>query len=669
MPLEMLFDRGDGSRELLWCTSGSLHVRKGDAHIATVRSDLGDAPIVGEIAFILGIVQPYTVSATGASEVTLLVLSVSGFEEIISSFPEQADVVVQNLLRHFALSRDGTDRGGGIEATGESTMTDDERQEFEALRETVRQALLDRNDEALTQMTYAASEGDVDTVRALAARGLNLDAGDYDARTTMHLAAAEGNARVVALLCQLGADPNVRDRWGGAPIRDAIDGKHEAVLDVFRANAVTLDAAQPAQLLCEAASRGDLERLERLLEAGIGANLGDYDGRTPLHLAAAAGNLRVVEFLVSKLADVSAQDRNGATPADDAISSERPLVTQLLVRAGSRPNPLAMLETLCEAAAAGDVGLVRFLVETGVSVDAGDYDGRTALHLACAAGSISTTHFLLCAMADVEATDRWGNTPLVDALWTSNECAALLCQQCSARLPAQHLENAELVALFAAAGAQDMYATNRKLSERATARRRLQLLRRDRSRELRLALKDLVDEMGAPRGGEAPRTPPAPRGPPRRPGPRLRAARPSPLAGPRPRAARPVPATHAQPPRPPSARPPRPPRRRRSFPRRASALCDAEQAHGALAGLVRAGRRRLGVGGLGRGRERRLGESRLGRGRERRWQRRRLEPAAQRPRQPRKPAAAAAAARQRRRLASQPAAALGHQLTLHAQPP
>jgi ankyrin repeat protein len=69
------------------------------------------------------------------------------------------------------------------------------------------QALLDRNDDALTQMTYAASEGDVDTVRALAARGLNLDAGDYDNRTTLHLAAAEGNARVVALLCQLGAKP------------------------------------------------------------------------------------------------------------------------------------------------------------------------------------------------------------------------------------------------------------------------------------------------------------------------------------------------------------------------------------------------------------------------------------------------------------------------------
>jgi hypothetical protein len=34
-------------------------------------------------------------------------------------------------------------------------------------------------------MTYATSEGDVELVSTLAARGLNLNAGDYDDWTTM----------------------------------------------------------------------------------------------------------------------------------------------------------------------------------------------------------------------------------------------------------------------------------------------------------------------------------------------------------------------------------------------------------------------------------------------------------------------------------------------------
>jgi hypothetical protein len=151
---------------------------------------------------------------------------------------------------------------------------------------------------------------------------------------------------------------------------------------------------------------------------------------------------------------------------------------------------------MCEAAASGDVGMVRFLVETGVAIDSGDYDGRTALHLACAGGSISTTHYLIGAMADVNAKDRWGNTPLVDALWTSNECAALLAQQCGAKLPAQHDDDDELQALYAAAMVENMYALNRKLNMRGARRRRLLLLRRDRSRELRLAFKGLMDELG-----------------------------------------------------------------------------------------------------------------------------------------------------------------------------
>jgi hypothetical protein len=51
----------------------------------------------------------------------------------------QADVVLQNLLRHFALSKNGEDLGGGLEPTGESTMNDDEREEWAELRTTVRQ--------------------------------------------------------------------------------------------------------------------------------------------------------------------------------------------------------------------------------------------------------------------------------------------------------------------------------------------------------------------------------------------------------------------------------------------------------------------------------------------------------------------------------------------------
>lgn len=62
-------------------------------------------------------------------------------------------------------------------------------------------------------MTFAATLGDVDSMEHLLQRGLLINTADYDGRTTLHLAALEGNVKVLELLLQEGADPNVRDRY------------------------------------------------------------------------------------------------------------------------------------------------------------------------------------------------------------------------------------------------------------------------------------------------------------------------------------------------------------------------------------------------------------------------------------------------------------------------
>jgi len=51
--------------------------------------------------------------------------------------------------------------------------------------------------------------------------------------------------------------------------------------------------------LCTVASKADVFYLQRLLKYGLPVNASDYDGRTGLHLAAAAGHFSVVECLLS----------------------------------------------------------------------------------------------------------------------------------------------------------------------------------------------------------------------------------------------------------------------------------------------------------------------------------------------------------------------------------
>ena len=70
-------------------------------------------------------------------------------------------------------------------------------------------------------LILASSQGDLDEVKRLMARGASPDVPDYDGRTALHLAAAEGWQEVATYLCRLGARPDVRDRFGRTPRDEA----------------------------------------------------------------------------------------------------------------------------------------------------------------------------------------------------------------------------------------------------------------------------------------------------------------------------------------------------------------------------------------------------------------------------------------------------------------
>jgi hypothetical protein len=75
-----------------------------------------------------------------------------------------------------------------------------------------------------------------------------------------------------------------------------------------------------------------------------------------------------------------------------------------------------MCSMVLEAAQAGDLGLIKQLHATGVSVaSVADYDLRTASHLACVEGNIEIVKYLNQHGADFHFKDRWGRTAIDDA--------------------------------------------------------------------------------------------------------------------------------------------------------------------------------------------------------------------------------------------------------------
>ncbi|MGQ4003541.1 glutaminase A [Francisellaceae bacterium CB52] len=83
------------------------------------------------------------------------------------------------------------------------------------------------------ELIWAASMGDLTEVRRSVALGADVNKGDYDNRTALHLAAAEGQEDVVKYLLDKGANANAKDRWSLRPVDDAKANNHHSIIEIL----------------------------------------------------------------------------------------------------------------------------------------------------------------------------------------------------------------------------------------------------------------------------------------------------------------------------------------------------------------------------------------------------------------------------------------------------
>ena len=225
-------------------------------------------------------------------------------------------------------------------------------------------------------LNAAVLSGHIDIVRILLKHGAWIEhRPNSNSSRPLHVAAQQGNASMVQLLLDYGAQINAENRFREQPIHLAATFNSIEVLRVLIDKGAALDCLNQdgRQPIHMAAKFGSTGAVFVLLHKGATFDCLDQDGRQPIHLAAKYGSVRTLRALLDKGATVDCLDQDGRQP-------------------------------IHLAAKYGSIEIIHALLDKGATLDCWDRDGRQPLH--CAANWLdrpNVIEFLVEAGADIDA--------------------------------------------------------------------------------------------------------------------------------------------------------------------------------------------------------------------------------------------------------------------------
>jgi ankyrin repeat protein len=172
--------------------------------------------------------------------------------------------------------------------------------------------------------------------------------------------------------------------------------------------------------IVQAAERGDLEEVRRLVQQDRQLLNARCYWDTPLTGAAKWGRVEVVRYLLDEGADINLRSGSLARSALEwsCANGHVEVAALLLERCADTTPSRSGWTLLLSASCGGHVGVVELLLAHGCGdLDQPDLDsGSTALHWASINGRSCVVRVLLGAGADPHVVDRYGDTPLTEAV-------------------------------------------------------------------------------------------------------------------------------------------------------------------------------------------------------------------------------------------------------------
>ncbi len=282
----------------------------------------------------------------------------------------------------------------------------------------------------LTAIHMAARQGSIDAVQALLDAGADINQrSTADRITPIVIATVNGHFDLARRLLDRGADPNLAEDNGVTPLYAAINCQWAP------------RAGYPQPRAYEQQKTTYLDLMNALLDKGANPNARlrrkvwysgyDFDlsgvdeiGATAFWRAAYASDIEAMKLLVARGADPqipsmkgAGRPRTGDAQRDvEDVSKTPPVpiggpgVPAVVAAAGSGYGE-GFAANSHRYAPSGMLAAVKYLIEElHADVNAHDHEGNTALHNAAARGDVEMIKYLVAKGADVKAINREGKT-------------------------------------------------------------------------------------------------------------------------------------------------------------------------------------------------------------------------------------------------------------------
>lgn len=271
-------------------------------------------------------------------------------------------------------------------------------------------------------LQFAAQQGDIESTKALLEGGADIDFATKEEGSALLIATAAGHEELALYLLERGANPDIADAYGIAPLHFAV---HKGLLIVNNWAPAGTDKygwerhnmPKVVKALLDHGAKVDprvkhsWSHLDNPFQTRAMEDPAQIDvvGSTPLLLAAASGDIESMKLLLDHGADKDAKTIGGAT--------------LFMLAAGAGAEEDARDEQQAIAAAKFVLSLGKINVNAELTANdakngpgAGKIDGRNIMHFAVTLAWKDMIHFLDEQGVDLDHGDRYGMTPLMIAM-------------------------------------------------------------------------------------------------------------------------------------------------------------------------------------------------------------------------------------------------------------